>query len=301
MGGSGNGRYIPSGGRAQWDIVEPLADKTDEKFIATEASNFLQEKLKQINAHDYNAIDRHKRTIEDKLKSKFEIEDLRFGGSHSTHTDVKGHSDIDMLAGLGDFESSESSDQVIKDFANAIQERLPDTKVSSGVMAVTVEFSDGLEVQVLPAFRYRHGYRIPDPSGKGWILTYPKRFAQELTSVNQKQSRQVVPTIKLIKSICDANNIKVSSYHVSNLALNAFKGYLGDKTHPKMLQHFFNKAKTLCTKPTSDPSGQTKYVDGDLSKTDRTRMAKAFAQMEAKFNEAMESTSLDKWKDIFKK
>ena len=301
MGGSGNSRYIPSSGRSQWDIVEPSVDKTDEKFIATETSNFLQEKLKQINAHNYDAIDQHKRIIEDKLKSEFEVEDIRFGGSHSTHTDVKGLSDIDILADLGDFGSSESSNQVIKDFANAIQERLPATKVSSGVMAVTVEFSDGLKVQVLPAFRHQDGYRISDPSGKGWILTYPKRFARELTSVNKEQSGQVVPTIKLIKSICDANNIEISSYHASNLALKAFKGYTGPKTCQKMLQHFFNKAKTSCTEPTSDPSGQTKYVDGDLSKGDRTRMAKAFAQMEEKVNEAMEPTSLDRCKDIFKK
>ena len=59
-----------------------------------------------------------------------------------------------------------SSDQAIQDFADAIRERLPNTKVSSGVIAVTVEFSDGLQVQVLPAFRYRDGYRIPDPNGE---------------------------------------------------------------------------------------------------------------------------------------
>ena len=300
MGGSGS-RYSPFGGHSQQSVVELSTNTTNEKFLSTEISNFLQEELKQINAHDYDAIDRHKRTIEDKLKSEFDVEDLRFGGSHSTHTDVKGLSDIDMLADLGDSESSKSSDQVIKDFASAIRERLPDTKVSSGVMAVTVEFSDGLKVQILPAFRYREGYQIPDPDGKGWISTYPKHFAQELTSVNQKQSRQVVPAIKLIKSICDTNNIELSSYYVSNLALKAFRGYTGPKTCQKMLQHFFNQAKTLCLQRTPDPSGQTKYVDGDLSKTDRIRIAKTFAQMEAKVDEAMESTSLNKWKDIFKK
>ena len=273
MGGSGNSRYKSSGGPSQ--IVEPSLDKTNGAFGATQVADFLQKELEGINAHDYEAIDRHKRTIEDKLKSEYDVEDIRFGGSHSTHTDVKGLSDIDMLADLGDFESSKSSDQAIKDFADAIRERFPKTKVSSGVMAVSVEFSDGL-VQVLPAFRYRDGYRIPDPNGESWILTYPKRFARELTSVNQGQSRKVVPTIKLIKSICDANNIEVSSYHVSNLALNAFKRYTGTKTYPKMLQHFFNQAKTSCWKPTPDPSGQTKYIDGDLSKSDRKPYGKGF-------------------------
>jgi hypothetical protein len=283
------------------EIIEPSSDKTDGKFMLTAVSDFLQEKLKEINAHDYDAINRHKETIVDKLESECEVENVRFGGSHSTHTDVKDLSDIDMLADLGNFTTDKSSKQVIKDFTNAIRERLPNTTISSGVMAVTVEFSDGLKIQVLPAFRYRDGYRIPDPNGKGWILTYPKRFAQDLTSVNQNHSGQVVPTIKLVKSICDANNVEVSSYHVSNMVLNAFKHYTGPKTHQKMLQHFFNKAKSLCIKPTIDPSGQTQYIDGDLSSSKRERMARNFSQIEDKIKKAMESPSLDKWKDILKK
>ena len=298
MGGSGSG--LPDGNSSQ-NIVEPSPEKTDEKYISTQVSDFFQEKLKEINAHDYDAIDRHKGTITDKLKSECEVENVRFGGSHSTDTDVKNLSDIDILADLGDLTTDKSSDQVIKDFADAIRERLPNTTISSGVMAVTVEFSDGLKVQVLPAFRHRKGYQIPDPDGKGWIRTYPNQFASKLTSVNQKQSEQVVPTIKLIKSICDANNIKVSSYHVSNLALNAFKHYTGPKTCQKMLQHFFNEAKSLCVIPTPDPSGQTKYIDGDLSDRERKRMARDFARMEKKVDEAMKLPSLDKLKDIFKK
>ena len=282
-------------------IIEVVPNKTDEKFASTEIADFLKEELREINDHDYDAINQHKETIADKLKSEFEVENVRFGGSHSTHTDVKNLSDIDMLADLGNFTTDKSSNQVINGFADAIRERLPNTTISSGVMAVTVEFSDGLKVQVLPAFRYRDGYRIPDPNGKGWILTHPKRFARELTSVNQKQSGQVVPTIKLIKSICDANNVGVSSYHVSNIALNVFKHYAGPKTHQKMLQHFFNKAKSLCLRPTIDPSGQTQYVDGDLSSSKRERMVRDFAQIENKIKRATESPSLDKWKDIFKK
>ncbi len=283
------------------DIIEVVKNKTDEKFASTEVADFLQEKLREINSHDYDAINRHKETIADKLKSDCDVEDIRFGGSHSTHTDVKGLSDIDMLADLGDFKGSQSSDQAIKDFTNAIKERLPNTKVSAGVMAVTVEFSDGLQVQILPAFRHQDSYRISDPNGKGWIQTFPKPFARELTSVNQKQSGGVVPTIKLIKSICDANNVGVSSYHVSNMALDVFKHYTGPKTHQKMLQHFFNKAKSLCLRPTADPSGQTQYVDGDLSSSERKRMARDFAQVENRIKKAMESPSLAKWKDLFKK
>ena len=301
MSGSRPGGYRLPSGSSQQIIVEPSPDITQEKFTLTQIADFLEAKLKEINNHDYEAIDRHKRTIEEKLKNNFDIEDIRFGGSHSTNTDVKGLSDIDMLADLGDFKSGKSSNEAISEFANAIQERLPNTKISSGVMAVTVEFSDALKVQVLPVFRYRDGYRIPNPDGTGWILTYPKRFAQELTSNNEKLSGQTVPSIKLIKSICEANDIGVSSYHVSNLALNAFKYYTGARTFPKMLLHFFHKAKSSCLQRTPDPSGQYEYVDSDLSKNDRTQLARDFARVEEKIENTIKSNSLDELEKLFEK
>lgn len=301
MSGSRPGGYRLPGGSSNQTIVDPLPDITNEKFALTQVADFLQEILQKINSHDYDAIARHKQTIEDKLKNEFNVEDIRFGGSHSTYTDVKGLSDIDMLADLGDYRSSMSSDEAIAAFANAIQERLPNTKISFGLMAVTVEFSDGLNVQILPAFRHRDGYQIPDPDGKGWILTYPKRFARELTSNNEKLSRQLVPAIKLIKSICDASDIGVSSYHLSNLALNAFKYCPVAKTLPKMLQHFFNQAKSLCLKRTPDPSGQTEYVDSNLSEHDREKLVQDFARLEERFGNAIESSSLDELRKLFEK
>lgn len=299
-GGSGGGWHRFPRGYPPRDIIKPASDRTDEKFLSTQVSNMLQEKLKEINAHDYEAIDRHKRAIVNKLKSEYEVEVIRFGGSHARITDVQGLSDVDVLVTLGDFEEGKSSNQLIADFVSALKERFPKTKVDPpGKMAATITFSDGLEIQILPAFRYRDGYRISDPSGKGWIKTFPNRFARELTSVNKKQFEKVVPTIKLIKTICHANNIDVKSYHLENMALKSFEHYTGDKTLPRMLKHFLNQAKSLCLKPIPDPSGQSKYVDGNLSKSERGRMARDFSKMETKIDEAMKSKSLERWTALF--
>lgn len=300
MGGSSrDGWHRFPRGSSPRDIVKPAADKTDEKFLSTQVSNMLQEKLKEINAHDYEAIDRHKTEIMNKLKDEYEVEVIRFGGSHARSTDVEGLSDVDMLATLGDFEDEKSSNQVIADFASALKTRFPKTEIFTGKMSVIVRFSDGVEMQILPAFRYQDGHQIPDPNGKGWIKTFPNRFAQELTSVNQKQSGQVIPIIKLTKSICSANNIDVKSYHLENMALKAFEYYPGDKTLPRMLKHFVNKAKSLCLQPIPDRSGQSKYVDEYLSNTKRERMARDFAKVETKIDEAMKSKSLEKWQRLF--
>ena len=300
MGGNSRPHVSINGTSKPQDIIEKVTRETNEKFSSTEIANFLQEELKKINAHNYDAINQHKQTIEDKLKDRCDVEKLLFGGSHSTHTDVKNISDIDLLADLGNFTTDKSSDQAIKDIADALQERLPHTKISSGAMAVTAEFSDNLTLQVLPAFRSKDGYQIPDPNGDGWIRTHPKRFSRELTKINQQQSEKVVPTIKLIKTICDRNDMDASSYYISNLALNAFKYYTGPKREQEMLRHFFSQAKSSCLNPTPDPSGQTQYIDSDVPHKKRKKMAADFARIEKKVSEAMESKSLEKLKALFK-
>lgn len=301
MGGAGISKDRIDNDDIQQDPIELINGKTDEKFSSTEISNFFENVLKEINAHDYDLINQHKHTITEKLEKECDINDIRYGGSHSTHTDINNISDIDLLADLGEFSTDYSSDDVIENFAAAIRERLPSTTISTGAMAVTVEFSKGATIQILPAFRYGEGYRIPDPDGDGWIETFPKRYAQEVTRLNKEHSNQIVPTIKLVKLICEANNIDISSYHLSNLVLNAFDRYPGPKTHQKMVQYFFNQAKSLCLQPIFDPSGQTTYIDGDLSDQQRLRLAQVFDQVENQIDEAINLQSLEKWKDLFNK
>lgn len=300
MGGTGSREHMDNNDIEQGED-KLIITRTKDKFTSTEISDLIEGVLKEINAHDYDLINQHKNTIAEKLEKEFNINDIRYGGSHSTHTDINNISDIDLLADLGEFSADFLSGEVIEDFAAAIRERLPSTTVSTGAMAVTVEFSKGVTIQILPAFKNGEMYRVPDPDGDGWIETYPKRYTQELTRLNQEHSNQVVPTIKLANLICKSNNIDISSYHVSNLALNTFNHYSGPKTRQKMVQYFFNQAKSLCLQPTPDPSGQSTYIDGDYSDEQRQRLADAFDLVENQINEAIESQSVEKWKNLFKK
>jgi len=280
--------------------MRPASEKTTEKYLATEVAEMLTEKLREINAHDYESIERHKKAILDKLSSEYEVEDMRLGGSHARSTDVAGLSDIDVLVSLGDFKEGLSSEETIAGFAKALQDRFPKTEITPGKMAVTVRFSDEVEVQVLPAFRHQDGYRISDPEGKGWITTYPNRFARQLTQANQRLSGNVIPTIKLAKAICKAQHVDVKSYHLENLALRAFEHYTGPKTLPSMLRHLFEQAKSLCLKPTRDLTGQSDYVDDRLSITSRQTLARGFRRIEQDLASAMSSTSLEPWEELFK-
>lgn len=296
----GGGRYISARPVAVGEVMKPSGDKTDEKFLSTQVTQVLLEKLKEINAHDYEAIDQHKRAIVEKLAQEYEeVEDVRFGGSHSRSTDVAGLSDVDILVTLGDFRDGISSNKTIAEFARVLKERFPQTQVTAGKMAVTIKLSDGTEVQILPAFKYRDGYRISDPKGSGWITTFPKRFAKQLTEVNQRLSGNVVPVVKLAKEICDARHIDVKSYHLENMALQAFKQYTGPATLPRMLHHLFQQAQSHCLSPIEDVTGQSKYVDEGISLISRQTLAKSFRAVEREIESAINSKSLEPWKKLW--
>ena len=117
------------------------------------------------------------------------------------------------------FWETSSPQTVLEDFAGKIQERLKNTKVSPpGNLAVTIRYSDGCEIQLLPAIKTATGFRIADPLAEGkWSnVVRPKAFAQKLTDVNQACSGRVVPVIKLFKAAVQKvfpKDLKISGYH----------------------------------------------------------------------------------------
>lgn len=303
MGGSGDGwgnRRFPRSVPLD-DLLSASGDRTEDKFNQTEVESNLREKLKDINDHSYDAIDKHRQEIQKKLDNEYEdVEIIRYGGSHSRHTDVSHLSDIDILAPLGASDKlPESSNEAITQLAATLRERFPRSKVDPGKMAVTVTFSDGIEVQVLPAYRHGDGYKIPDPSSSGWVTTYPTRFARQLTDVNQRLSGQVVPTIKLAKKICASQAVDVNSYHLENIAVASFNHYTGERTLSRMLQHLFNQAKKLCLTPIPDPCGQSQDVAGNISAGERQQIAKGMNRIEGKISRALASASTSAWDDLF--
>ena len=78
------------------------------------------------------------------------------------HTYVDGLSDVDVLMTLNDSSLvSQSAQTTIERMAELIRQRLPNSDVSTGQMAVTIKYSDDIEVQVLPAIRTPSGIRVP--------------------------------------------------------------------------------------------------------------------------------------------
>ena len=89
----------------------------------------------------------------------------KFGGSLKRGTYVTGLSDVDALlivnqTGLDTRPPSETIELV----RDVIKRRLPENDVCAGKLAVTVNYANGPEIQILPAIRTNSGgIRIAEP------------------------------------------------------------------------------------------------------------------------------------------
>ena len=201
-------------------------------------------------------------------RADYEPVQTMFGGSVKRGTDVTGLSDVDALLIVNDSSlASRPPSYAIERVRDVIQNRFPDNTVTAGKLAVTIEYTDGPEIQILPAIRTNSdGIRIAERGGKEWSnITRPEKFADKLIEINKANGSRVVPVIKLVKAMADCHigrpSRKISGYHIESLAIDAFSNYDDElKTHV-MLDHFLTYSMVAVLTPIADSTGQTRYVD----------------------------------------
>lgn len=288
------------------ELSQRAQGATDHADYEAQVQELLCDALSEFNDRDVDEIGRHLQTIEDALSGDIEGSVLlRFGGSVIKHTYVDGLSDVDMLVHLNDTSlQNKSPDKVMNYFVQRLRQRLPRTDISAGDLAVTVTFSDGHKIQLLPAVKSSSGYRIAASGGKAWSsVIEPARFAERLTQVNKSQNGQVVPTIKLYKAVNESlpKQSRLSGYHIESLAVKAFEGYDGRRIPKHMLRHFCSRAKDDVLAPIVDSTGQSRHADdylGPANSGKRRQAAQAITNLERKIAKADATNSVEAWEEI---
>lgn len=311
MGGSGGGSSWSSS-RATEGLDELLrqADKgADISAYNSEVNSLLQDALKTYNERDTNAIRTHIDVLREAIERDIEgTVDLVFGGSVRKHTYVNGLSDIDALVLVHKTSLERSSPQeVLNYFASQIRQRLPNTDVSVGKLAVTVRYSDRCELQLLPALKTATGFKIASSLSEGqWSnVVRPDAFARKLTSINQTCAGRVVPVIKLFKVAVKEvfpKNLKLSGYHAESLAIEAFERYEGSRAYKDMLIHLCRTASNLVKAPIRDRTGQSLHVDdylGSQDSQDRLRVSSYLGRLAKRMETADKQQSIETWQEWF--
>lgn len=312
MGGSGGGGGFFYEQTSPEDISKKIRDeesRTSDLAFETEVTSMLRDQLAFANNRDTDTVQTHLDTIENAIHANIDgLIDLRYAGSVAKHTYVDGISDIDSIAILNNSELANlTPGQVKKYFFDVLCKRLPHTDIRIGNLAVTVKFTSGFDIQIVPAIKDKGGIRIQSSRGyDAWShIVKPDTFAKVLRYTNMKMSGKLVPVIKLAKSIISSfpENRRISGYHTEALAIECFSNYDGPKRPKEMIKHFFSSASKFVLEPVKDKTGQSIHVDDYLEGSNslkRKMVSDSLATIARKMQNADGSKNIRIWEDILK-
>ncbi len=303
MGGSGGGGTSYGTGDTDPDALRDRVQRgLQQQELQVQINDYLREQLATYNDRDTDAVSRRLDQIAAALSDDVEgLDRLMFGGSVAKHTYVDGLSDVDALVILRGQQSDDPA-ELIRSFAASLQHALPaGTVVTPGNLAVTITYSDGSEVQLLPARRSGDRLSIASEDGRGWREIRPRKFAEKLTQVNQANSGAVVPAIKLAKGVMSSlpSSDQLAGYYVEAIAVDAFRAYSGSNSRQAVLRHLLDDAATAVLKPTGDITGQSVHIDGYLGPAKSPDRQRISASLRRLVNRMDGATSVDDYKDLF--
>jgi Second Messenger Oligonucleotide or Dinucleotide Synthetase domain len=306
-GGGGGGPFVGRTPEQLAKQVRQAEDETAVKAFEVELNKLLSELLASANSRDVGLVQDRLDDIKGELSDSLEAAtDLLFGGSVAKHTYVDGISDIDSLLIINDSTlESEKPSVALAKVADIVRNAAPtNASVGAGRLAVTVQYSDGMQIQLLPAFRLTNGLKVPSFMRDGWSHISPETFQKALTARNGECNGKLIPTIKLAKAVMSTlpEKQRLSGYHVESLAIAAFKNYSGTTTTAGMLPIFFEKARDLVLRPIRDSSGQSVHVDGYLGEAGssaRVVTSHVLGRIAKRMRNASAHMSNDQWKAIF--
>ena len=309
MGGSGGGgAFVNRSPGELRDIVRRAEDKTTVAAFETELASTLGDLLGSYNARDVETVRERLDVVKNALQKSIEGSfDQLFGGSVAKHTYVDGLSDIDSLIMINDSElEGKDPQQVLVRIERVLSKKLgSDATISHGRMAVTIDYGDGMIIQLLPAVKAKDGHiQVPSSRHDGWSKINPLTFQDALTRRNNECAGKLIPTIKLAKAIVGQlpEAQRLSGYHMESLGIAAFRAYSGDKTTVAMLPTFFERARDLVLSPIKDSTGQSVHVDGYLGRMNseaRQVVSHVLGRLARRMRNATAAGSAAQWRALF--
>ncbi len=266
MGGSGSiwGSIDPA---TEIEKIRKAGESNLNAGVDTEVNSFLAKLLVGFNDRDVETINSILDEIKNDLKEVIsDTIDILFGGSIHKNTYIEGLSDIDSLICLDNHIFKDKSPNEVKNILKVeMEKKFGKENVKVGNLAVTIN-TKGYEIQLLPAIKEHDTIKISSFDGNNWSRINPKNFTDILTKVNKRNNGNVIPVIKLVKSIISSlpEQQQLSGYHIESLAVNIFKDYDNIKTYKEMVKHFFISAVKEVKEPIYDKSGQSLFVDDYL-------------------------------------
>lgn len=308
MGGSSGGTFSGRSPDQLRELVRKAEERLGETAFDGELARILGELLAKFNGRDASLI--HERLDHAKMALKKELDgsfDQFFGGSVAKHTYVDGFSDVDSLILITDTQlEGKKPSAVLSKIERILKRSLKEQAVvSHGRMAVTLDYQDGMSIQILPALEGENSrIQVPSSRTNDWSSIDPLAFQRALTRRNEQCGGKLIPTIKLAKAIINQfpSAQTLSGYHIESLGIAAFREYAGEKTTRAMLPEFFERAKDLVLVPLRDKTGQSIHVDeylGGPHSEERQIVSHLLGRIARRMRNATASSSTAQWRALF--
>lgn len=303
MGGSGGFGYSPR----RIDEIRREIEKEGERREFDDAIEAAIESLLSAgNQRDAEGIQTHIDVLLKAISNEIESSiAANFGGSVGKHTYVDGISDVDLLLDIKDSDLALlKPKEAISKIAGMLKSRLPNTEIETGAMSIKIRYSDGCELQMLPAVKTKTGYKIADPKSDMWSpVVRPDIFAKKLTQVNRDNKGMVVPLIKVMKGIQEKfpEKYRLTGYHLESLALEAFEMYKGDYTKKNMITAFCQYVIDGVKTPIKDKTGQSLHVDDYLGKSSssaRMAVSEHYVRIANRLKASNTQLDIDTWMEL---
>ena len=185
--------------------------------MSATASSMLESLIRSMTPNEAARSDaaKHRKEIEEWLKTDLGILRMRETGSWHHGTALDGFSDVDYFVSMRDSCPS-SSTTALEDLCASLSRGVPGAYVSIDRPAVRLRyFEDGPDVEITPAYiRETDDYDIPDPGSTGWIRSNPAVHLEYVDRAQQETGGRAKGLIRLVKTWKSCNNLPLSSFYL---------------------------------------------------------------------------------------
>lgn len=188
-------------------------------------NNVVSKAIREVISSRYKRIT--KAINREFWNSESETNNSIFVGSYGRNTAIS-TSDIDILVMLPEEEfdkynnlNGNGQSRLLQAVRNAIKVIYPNSDIRADGQIVKVNFSDGIQFEVLPAFkRWDGNYIYPNSNmGGNWLSTNPKAEQNAIREKNNSSNGLLVATCRHMRYIRD-NYFK--SYTLSGIVIDSF-------------------------------------------------------------------------------
>ena len=234
----------------------------------------------QPSENEKALVQQHLYTIKNRLTATFNIRRFLTGGSFSRGTFIRGGSDVDLFAVISKKDVTwgdglVSSETALNNIRAELLERYPTTPVERDVQAVVVPFSQGANVDVVPAVfdQMLNGklplYLIPDGDGD-WMPTCLELHANYIRQADTRSGGKLKRVAQLLKywRECRSPRVPLSSFHIE-MILASEDICIGVKSYAACVTETLQLLAQRECRALQDPVGVAGYISAVRTEAQR--------------------------------